>query len=193
MNGSAQIREATLDALVERSADHPAWHDPLVHRPALSDQSVKTLARIVADHLLEVLAARSDLDPALTADLRFRVANRMRWEPAAAAAAPTVKPTEANLLEAARQGDAARAIMMLALAADVPLPAVRRAATLRSAKGLVSLAWKAGFSMKAGYAMQVLLARLSPGTVLKPGPGNSFPLTTQEMSWQIEFIKGKVS
>jgi hypothetical protein len=71
------------------------------------------------------------------------------------------------------------------------LPAVWRAAMLRSAKGLVSLTWKAGFSMRTGYAMQVLLARLAPGTALKPGPGNSFPLSVQEMCWQLDFLSGK--
>jgi len=60
MNGSAQIREATLDGLVDRSVDHPDWHGPLVRRPALSERSVRTLSRIVADYLLDVLAARSD-------------------------------------------------------------------------------------------------------------------------------------
>jgi hypothetical protein len=73
----------------------------------------------------------------------------------------------------------------------MPLPTVRRAATLRSAKGVVSLTWKAGFSMKAGYALQILLARLAPGTALKPGPGNSFPLSVEEMCWQLDFLSGK--
>lgn len=193
MNGSAQIREATLDALVDRSIDHPDWHDPLVRRPALSERSVRTLARIVADHLLEVMAARSDLDPAVTADIRIRLSARLEQSvgEATAAAAAAAKPTEADLLEAARDGDARKAATLLAAAADVPLAAVRRATTLRSAKGLVSLAWKAGFSMKSGYAMQVLLARLSPGAALKPGPGNSFPLSVQEMCWQLDFLNGK--
>lgn len=191
MNGSAQIREATLDALVERSIEHPDWHDPLIRRPALSDQSAKTLSRIVADHMLGVLAARSDLDPALAANLRKRVADQMRAPAARHPQAQTGKPTEAELLVAAREGDARKAAAMLAMAAAVPLPAVRRAATLRSAKGLVSLAWKAGFSMQAGSAMQVLLAGLAPGSVLKPGPGNSFPMSAQEMSWQVEFLSGK--
>ena len=79
---------------------------------------------------------------------------------------------------------------MLAIAADVPLPVVQRAATLRSAKGLVSLAGKAGFTMKTGHALEVLLARLSPGVALKPGPGNSFPLSVQEMRWQLDFLSG---
>jgi uncharacterized protein (DUF2336 family) len=193
MNGSAQIKEATLDALVDRSAAHPDWHGPLVRRPVLSDQSVRTLARIVADHLLEVLAERGGLDPVLAADLRQRVSERLQPPPEAAEPATlAAKPTEADLLAAAREGNARKALMMLAAAAGVPLPVVRHAAALRTAKGLVSLTWKAGFTMHAGYAMQVLLAGLSPGTALRPGPGNSFPLSVQEMRWQVDFLSGKV-
>ncbi len=192
MNGTAQIREATLDALVERSIDHPAWHGPLIRQPVLSNQSLATLSRIVAGHLLEVLAARSDLDPRLAAELSARLFARLRHDPEPGwNAIQTIKPTEAELLQAARDGDARKAAAIIAAAADVPLPAVHRAATLRSAKGLISLTWKAGFTMKAGHAAQVLLARLPPGTVLKPGPGNSFPLSVQEMSWQIDFLSGK--
>jgi hypothetical protein len=192
MNGSAQIREATLDALVDRSIEHPDWHDPLIRRPALSAQSAKTLSRIVADHMLEVLAARSDLDPALAADLRARVAAKMKHAPEAVKpSGPLGKPSEADLLAAAREGDARKAAELLALAAAVPASAVRRAATLRSAKGMVSLAWKAGFSMQTGCAMQVLLAGLAPGSVLKPGACNSFPMSVQEMSWQVDFLSGK--
>jgi Uncharacterised protein conserved in bacteria (DUF2336) len=194
MNGSAQIREATLDAMVERSVEHPDWHAPLAHRPALSDRSVQTLSRIVADHLLEVLAARSDLGPVVAADLRARVAAQLqRGVEGPSPTAPGAKPTEADLLEVARSGDARKAAVMLAAAADVPLAIVRHAAALRSAKGLVSLAWKAGVSMQAGYALQVLLARLSPGTALKPGPGGGFPLSVQEMTWQLDFLSGKES
>jgi len=192
MNGSAQIREATLDALVERSIDQPAWHEPLVRRPALSEQSLKTLSRIVADHLLEALAARGDLDPVLSAELRSRVVAHLEPEPRAnAPVANEGKPAETDILDAARDGDARKVILMLAAAADMPLPAVRRAVTLRSAKGLVSLAWKAGFTMKTGYAMQVLLAGLSPGATIKPGPGNGFPLSVQEMCWHLDFLNGK--
>src|ERR1019366_6711600 len=117
MNGSAQIREATLDALVERSVEHPDWHDPLVRRPVLSDPSVRLLSCIVADHLLEVLAARGDLDPVLAADLRARGCARLHGTPEAAPADDPTSPTEADLLAAARDGDARKAAVMLAAAA----------------------------------------------------------------------------
>lgn len=194
MNSSAQIREATLDALVERSVDHPLWHEPLVRRPVLSPASLKTLSRIVADHLVADLAARGDLDAGAAAELRARVAGRMRKSPDPAAPdPPATKPTEDDLLQAARDGDAPKAAVILSLASGMPLPAVRRAATLRSGKALLSLAWKAGFSMKAGYAVQILLARLSPNVAIKPGPDGSFPLSVQEMSWQIDFLSGAES
>jgi hypothetical protein len=94
-------------------------------------------------------------------------------------------------LAVARQADAGRVAVLLAAAADLPLPVVRRAASLRSAKGIVSIAWKAGFSMQTAYALQIVLARLAPGTTLRAGPGNSFPLTVQEMCWQLKFLSGE--
>jgi hypothetical protein len=39
--------------------------------------------------------------------------------------------------------------------------------------------------------MQVLLAGLSPGATLKAGPGNTFPLSVQEMNWQVNFLRGE--
>jgi hypothetical protein len=191
MNETAQIREATLDALVERAVDHPRWHDPLVRRPGLSERSVAALSGIVADHLLELLATRGDLAAPLAESLRERVVARLSARPPTPDTISVTKPKEAELLAVARQADAGRVAVLLAAAADLPLPVVRRAASLRSAKGIVSIAWKAGFSMQTAYALQIVLARLAPGTTLRAGPGNSFPLTVQEMCWQLKFLSGE--
>jgi hypothetical protein len=60
--------------------------------------------------------------------------------------------------------------------------------TLRSAKGVVSLVWRAGFSMRAAEPLQALLGRVPPWSVLHATPDGGFPLTTNEMRWQIEFL-----
>ena len=39
--------------------------------------------------------------------------------------------------------------------------------------------------------MQVLLVALSPGAPLKPGSGNTFPLSVPEMRWQVNFLRGE--
>jgi Uncharacterised protein conserved in bacteria (DUF2336) len=203
-NPSAQIREATLDALIARSIEHTDWHKPLVHRPSLPLRAARMLSEIVATHLLELLAARADLDPAVAEELRRRLAARLQSdakkppdpvEPGteqalalARALAECGKLTEEDVLGAARRGEARYGAALLAVAAGTSVAVVDRAAALRSAKGLVSLVWKAGFTMRSAIALQGLLARLAPDAILAGGPGGDFPLGVEEMRWQIEFL-----
>lgn len=202
-NQSAQIREATLDALIDRAIDHPDWHEPLVQRPTLPPRAARALADIVATHLLEALAERGNMPPGLAEELQIKLAARLnsaelpprRRDPTPEEAladaqelAKTGRLTEDTALEAARRGNARFAAALLAVAADMPVSVVDRAASLRSAKGLVSLAWKAGFSMRAASALQMLLGRLDPGAILPSGPGGAFPLAVEEMRWQLDFL-----
>jgi uncharacterized protein (DUF2336 family) len=203
-NPSAQIREATLDALVLRSVEHPEWHEPLVRRPSLSTRAAQMLSSIVTTQLLEVLASRVDLSPVLAEELRRGIAAQLTPAPAPAAEpadttadealiqardlAARGKLSEAIVLEAARRGEARYATALLAVAAGKPVSVVDRAASLRSAKGLVSLVWNAGFTMRLAVALQGLLGRLPPNGVLGAGPSGNFPLAVEEMRWQLEFL-----
>lgn len=201
-NHSAAIREATLDTLIAHAPSHPSWHSPLVHRPALPAHAVRALSEIIAAELLQTLATRKDLEPGLATELRQRLAKLP---------APPVAPsgnaiadqamneayarraegrlTEMALHEAVQQGQTRRAAAMLAVAADVPLSVVDRATSLRTAKGLISLIWDAGFSMRIAGPLQAMLTRLPPNAILAPGPDGAFPLTTEEMHWQLDFLK----
>jgi uncharacterized protein (DUF2336 family) len=203
-NPSAQIREAALDALVARSVDHPHWHEPLVRRPSLPPRAAQMLSDIVAAHLLAELATRADLSPALAEELRRRVALRLAPhapEPLAPRDTTTEEALaqarelaargeldEQTLLAAARRGEARYAAALLAVAVGMPISVVDRASSLRSAKGLVSLVWQAGFTMRVAVALQTLLARAAPEAVLKAGPSGGFPLAIEEMRWQLEFL-----
>ena len=197
-NPSAQIREAALDALVAASAEHTDWQEPLVHRPVLPPRAARALSEIVATHLLETLAARTDLDRSLAQHLAERLALKpaplrqdITAEMALAEARRLARSgllTEQALLAAVRRGEAQMVSAVLAVAADVPLEVVDRASSLRSAKGLVSLVWQAGFTMRAGGAVQGILGLLPPAEALSSGPGGGFPLSTEEMGWQIAFL-----
>ena len=199
LNRTAAIQEATLDALVEQAGANPEWHEPLVRHPALGTPAARALSALVAGDLVCVLAERADLDPDLARELRQLMTSRLD--------APNPPPvaevdlqaslrrlhaagalTEAVLLDAVRAGDARRASVILAIASGLPMAAVERATTLRSAKALVSLAWRAGFSMRGGTAVQAVPGGLEPGALLSPGPMGGFPLTEAEMTWQIEVL-----
>ncbi len=204
-NKSAQIRETTLDALIARASDHVEWHEPLVRRPHLSARAARALAAIVAEHLVHALSTRPDLDPGTAEFLRRQVVKQVAWgSPSVAAhrsdlplpadafaAAGELKTrgrlTEAQLLSAADRGEVRMVAAMLARAADVALSVVERAANLRSAKGLVALCWKAGFSMRAAASVQALLGRLPPNAILTAPPG-TWPLTEEEMRWHLGFL-----
>jgi hypothetical protein len=77
---------------------------------------------------------------------------------------------------------------MLAVKAAVPLAVIDRASKLRNAKGMIALAWKAALSMQVAVALQIVLARLPPDGVIRPTAEGSYPMTVQEMRWQLEFV-----
>jgi uncharacterized protein (DUF2336 family) len=202
-NSTAAIREATLDRLAAAGAPHETWHEPLVARPRLSARAARAMSDYVATHLLQTLSGRADLPPAVARDLRQRLEARLNPAPNASRRDPDIdeamqearrlhadgKLDEAALLSAIQRGEARMATAILALAADFPASVVDRAATLRSAKGLISLVWKAGFTMQVAVPLQTLLARLNPGAILRPAPGGGFPLAIDEMRWQIDFLR----
>lgn len=190
-NPSARIREATLDALVDESAGHPDWHAPLVDRPALSAGALRALAAIVAEELLDRLLRRAALPADVAAHLRRQVNQRLGSTPAPADPAMEV-PTAPAFVEAIRVGDPVRLATMLAVAAGVPATIVQRAVRLRSAKGLVSLAWRAALPMPVAIGLQTVLGGI-PALDMIVGQDGEYPLTPAEMTWQLDFLAGSAT
>ncbi len=196
-NPTAAIRESALDALIANAAEHTGWQERLVRRPRLPAGAALALAVFIAGHLLEALATRPDLDPGLARTLRQRVEQRL----VASAAAPIplalppmanpptpAGPPESAFEAAGLRGDQAAMATPLCAAAGVPAAAVEQAVRLRSAKGLVSLCWQAGFTPHAGTLAQSVLGHLPPGGILPVSAAGGWPLSQTEMLWQIELL-----
>jgi hypothetical protein len=81
-------------------------------------------------------------------------------------------------------------IEALALMAELPSKVVAKSVSMASAKGMVAVAWKASLSMKTAALLQIRLARIPPGNVLQARSGGEFPLTEDEMLWQLDFLAG---
>ena len=196
-NESVAIREATLDALIGRAADQPSWHEVLVRRPSLHSRAAVALSQIVAGQLLAQLAARTDLPTDALDAIRTRLEQALA--PAVATSdeellAFAERSEEAGtlgeeaILEAARAGETRLVAAMLAVASGVTMVTIDRMVRRGSAKGLVSLAWKAGLSMSTASIIQGLLGRLSPEERLEPNVDAGFPMTQAEMEWQVELL-----
>ena len=196
-NATATIQEGTLDALIGRAGDHPEWHEPLIRRPRLLERAARALSTIVTGQILDELLSRTDLPPSLVAEFGSRVT---------AAMLPTAPVTdeealgrvqqlkeagqlgEAHLVQAAEAGDCQQARAVLAIASGVTIGMLDRAVALRSAKALVSVVWRAGFGMSTAVLIQSVLGQLSPAEILIASQLGEFPLSTDEMEWQIELL-----
>jgi hypothetical protein len=140
------------------------------------------LAAVVADHLLEPLATRTDLDPTLARVLRARVDLRLERRGGG------TLPPELAFEEAGLRGDKITMLRLLAEQTGVPARAVEHAAQLRSGKALVSLCWKAGFPPRCTLPAQGVLGHIAPGAAIPLPPDGAWPLTEAEMRWQIELL-----
>ncbi|HEB79249.1 MAG TPA: DUF2336 domain-containing protein, partial [Rhodospirillales bacterium] len=76
----------------------------------------------------------------------------------------------------------------LAVLANMQPKTIENIISAKSAKGIVSLTWKAGLSMKIGEHLQLKIARIQPRDVLGASSGSDFPLSEDEMKWQLDFL-----
>ena len=82
-------------------------------------------------------------------------------------------------------------IAALSLRSKLQPAVVSKILTSHSAKGLTSLAWRGGYSMRLGLQLQLRVGRLPPKARLT-GAAGKWPLTPEEMAWQIEFFRSLV-
>lgn len=200
-NKTAQIREETLDELVEAAVQVTAWHEPLIRQPKLSLGAVRKLAGFVAASLLEILEARKDLDRKTARAVAKEVGRRLKQtqRPAHEDESPEARAIrlhgnggldDEELSRALGAGDRDLIRHGLALLADLPIAMVDHILSAHSAKGVTALAWKAGCSMRLATQLQLRLGGIAPTQVLNPRAGTDYPLSPEEMVWQLDFFQG---
>jgi uncharacterized protein (DUF2336 family) len=209
-NKSAQIREETLDQLVAQAEQVPQWHQPLVERPILSAVAVTGLAEYVSDKLLTDLEKRDDLDPETAKTVSAALKQRLRndWldddsddavtlpemdkdEPADQRVSRLVAEgtlSEALIIDALGKGDRSFVIAALAGLGEISADLVSKAVSMRSAKGITAVTWKAGLGMRSAVQLQLRLAHVPPTKILQAREGIDYPLSEDELRWQIDFL-----
>lgn len=199
-NKSAQIREETLDALIDRAPQYESWHQPLTLRPHLSTHAIARLTSFVADHMLKTLSMRPELDDSTKNVIAQETRRRIDAQRDAAAALPKVerepeppspviphreqaaidRATELHLLGALNEqsvlaalldGDGAFVKTALRLMSGLPLEVLDRVMAAKNAKGVVAVAWKSGLSPAAAARLQTVMAKIPENGVLHPPKG----------------------
>ncbi|HEC90895.1 MAG TPA: DUF2336 domain-containing protein [Alphaproteobacteria bacterium] len=208
-NANAQIREETLDLIIDRAPAHELWHAPLAHRPRLSPATAGRMARFLADNLLDALSGRDDLDgetlKAVKKVVRRRLGDEsnlpdnegsqimdfMKINPPVdmvKSLNETGRLDHAVILKAVYAGDFSFVLAALIARTGLSLKVVRKVFAGQSAKGIVSMVWKAGLSMELALLLQQRMGRVPPEEVLGNSTETAFPLNEDEMNWQLEFF-----
>ena len=154
------------------------------------DPTTTLLRRLVATHTIGLFDASSHLATETVARLQARCLGlEVVREGQGARDRLDGKPsTKDKLISAIHQGQIATATALLASAAGVSRATVQAAICLRTAKGIVSLAWRAGLDCQFAATLQSALGRLPPDQILQPTACGEFPLTEPEMLWQCRFL-----
>lgn len=202
-NKNAQIREETLDSIIEQAEDIHDWHQPIVMRPELSLRAVRRVAGFVASALLNTLLERDDLklDDKTTSLLKRRIQDKIKEEKDltpeldadnATSNARTLfddgKLDEAVISASAGAHRREFVTEAIALLAGIPELAVKRVLESRSGKAITALSWKAGLSMRTALTIQREIGQVPSGDICLARNGVDFSMDEEEMNWHLQFF-----
>jgi len=208
-NDSAQIREATLDDLIDRAPDVELWHAPLVGRPKLPSGAEIRLAGFLADNLLGVLQERADLDPDTLEAVKAAVHQRIGVDGADGTTNADgagqdflnmnipikmlnrlyqARKLDGNVIgKALKAGDYSFVLASLIVRAELDEAVVKRMFVEKSARGITAAAWKAGLSAKMAAQIQQRMGRKAPADVVM-AEVDEYSMSEDDLQFQIDFF-----
>lgn len=197
-NAGAHLSQDTLGQIIAQAPAYPEWHKPIAMRRELSVELARQLTGFVNAVILDVLKKRSDFDPATRQGVLDVVERRMRY---LHSADPNEKP-EDKVLRLVKAGQLTpeviqdalawqeRAFFVLAMAylSGVRPEVVEKMLSLNNAKAAVALCWRAKLPVRMCLDVQRHGARIPPKDLLYPKGGTQYPLSVDDMKWQLEFF-----
>jgi uncharacterized protein (DUF2336 family) len=197
-NSGASLGAETLQKIVERAHEYPEWHGPIVMRRELSLDLAQQLAGFVDEKILHVLEKRGDFDPATRQSIAAIVRRRMDYQradrPGETAEQKVARMTSSGSLSVEVVQDALAwqqtdfVILALAQMTAVHPVIVKKILASGTAKPVVALCWKGQLPMRFCIELQRTAAKLQPADLLYAKGGTDYPLTPEEMKWQLEFF-----
>jgi uncharacterized protein (DUF2336 family) len=199
-NAGAEVALDALQMIIERARAHPEWQLPIAKHKKLPADMVRSLAEFADASVRDTLLARDDFDQDMAKEISAVFSRRLEFAAEQAshegeAPAKRVK-REARIGEldedkisdalAMRDNDFVYAALALRLKTDTA--DIQKIFDVKAPKSIVAICWKAGLSMRFALQLQQELGRVQPQDLLYPKGGTDYPLTKQEMEWQLDFL-----
>ncbi len=199
-NKGAKISEKTLEEIIDRARDYPEWQTHLAARANLPPKMAKTLAKFADRSVQKLLLNRSDFDPKVAEEISETFKRRLDF--AGEADRQQDMPPSERVKKLAREdrlneetvadalGMRDREFVCAALAhmAGTDLETVEKIFDMKAAKPIVALSWRAKLTMRFALRLEKELGHVQPKELIYPRDGTDYPLTYDEMLWQLEFL-----
>ncbi|MBL4801666.1 MAG: DUF2336 domain-containing protein [Emcibacter sp.] len=200
-NKNAQIRESTLDAIIEQATEIEQLHKPLVNCANLSIRAIKRIAGFVASSLVNQMITSYDLDKHLADDLLSRVKQRIKDSRPDEADQDTLAVQAQKFYDQGLLDDAfientiknrQKELLSFCLSemAKMPLDSIRKIISSKKARRVVALAWRCDLSMRTAIKIQQEISCIPTNKVLNARDGCDFPLSEVEMTYDLALYDG---
>lgn len=198
-NNSANISESLLHYIVEKSRSYPEWQKPMATRASLPVSIAKELAEFVDASVRDILVTREDFDEQMTEEIAAVVRRRVEFVSEDGVETLSIEErlrrkiqagalNEEAISDALAMRDTEFVFGAIAYRAKTTIPTVEKIFDTKAAKSIVSLCWHAGLSMRLALQLQKDVAHVQPKDLLYPKNGEDYPLTVDQMSWQLDFL-----
>lgn len=198
-NDNADLTESALQQIVLRSKDYPEWQKPVAMRASLPASITKALAEFVDASVRDTLLNRDDLDAETMEEVASVFRRRVDF---ATDEEGDEKSVEERLKEIEKEGrlgedvisDAVamrdRAFVNLALGRMVGASPekIQSVFAMKAPKPVIALAWQAGLSMRMALQLQKEIAHIPPKELIYPRDGTDYPISEDDINWQLEFL-----
>lgn len=199
-NQGAELQVDTLRIIVEKARNYPEWQASVAVHKTLPPDLAQELAEFADSSVREILLQRTDFDEQTASEIAnvFRrrldyAGDQERYSGETPGQRVKRLNTEGRLDEdtisdglAMRDRDFVYAA--LALKARTTVSNVQRIFAMKAAKPVVALCWQAGLSMRFALQLQKEIAHIQPKDLIYPRDGTDYPLSEDEINWQLEFL-----
>ncbi|PCI34003.1 MAG: hypothetical protein COB54_03115 [Alphaproteobacteria bacterium] len=200
-NKNAQIRESTLDAIIDQATKIEELHKPLVSSANLSIRAIKRIAGFVASSLVSQMIGSYNLDKDVAKDLLRQVKNRIKDVPVDEEKSDKLQLQARKFFDQGMLDDAfientiknrQKELLYLCLAelSKMPVASIRKILSSKKARRVVALSWRCELNMRTAIKMQLEIACIPSNLVLNAKDGFDFPLSEAEMKYDLALYDG---
>lgn len=196
-NEGANLAESLLHKIVEMARECTEWQKPMAVRKSLPMSVAKELAEFVDASVRDLLLNRGDFDEGMTEEIaaifrrRVDFADEVPEESIEERLKRLIKEgalSEDTISDALAMRDRDFAAAVVAYMAKTTQEKVVQIFDMQAAKPIVALAWHAGLSMRTALLLQKEAGRVDPQELLYPKGGTDYPLSEDDLNWQLDFL-----